>query len=840
MARLVENLSRFLGRVEILARGLENERRAAEVALGRGRPLEARERARAILAEVPGSPLGLALWADAAEDAGLDHEATSALGELAEHVPWRADVWLRLGQAQTRMNDPRAVESFERAANAPEERESAQLALLELCDLDLRSGDPGRAGRWLDRIGASLGGEGKNWLDREVALRRAECALAFGQVDVASRVASQIDPERTDGRGALVLARVSLASGQTSIALDLALRACILDAPGSSELLSSFIAGCRDAVLINRARRVVSAADLMQEPAWAAAFAFAEGRTADARAALARGLSKGNQGAAAALLRLATETRDLDALHALAARDPDRLPEDLRRLREGAVFVSEGRDRDALERFDAVRGDASAWATDLARSVIRAWVPAEGAATWPKLLEELRQSARALDRIDLVSSVEAIAVERDRPLRVAVVGEFNAGKSTFLNALLGEDVAPTGVLPTTATLHWVAWAPDPFARIVVRGAPDRVVPHAGLKAALKDLSSSGARVDRVFIYAPIERLKRVEILDTPGFNAPDPDHIAAARQAFDEAHVAIWLLDGTGAMKDTERRVLNEIKGLGVPIQILINKADRLTPNELNHVVEHVKAGLSETGIGSYTPPIAFSARLSLRGRLGDADALNASGFAAVEALFSEHIVDRSAGLRETALRRKALRIALELASIAATRAAEDRARIRDARSRNEVLTIAASKLLHERRTHAAMIEKTMDPVRRVLVADLRPLRRLGDGEQGIDPALQAYVEERFVARLTDPIVQEIAKLAAVPVPAGATAAVRAVLLGAVSALDPTLAPQDRPLVRIIDAAIAAFAAALIMEASGALPAAPFAVLEQRAALVRDALVPPT
>ncbi len=838
MARLVENLSRFFGRVEILARGLENERRAAEVALMRGRPLEARERAREILAEVPGSPLGLALWADAAEDAGLDHEVISALGELAELVPWRADVWLRLGQAQARLNDPRSTDSFERAANAPEERESAQLALIELCDLDLRAGDPGRAGRWLDRVGASITGEPRSGIDREVALRRAECALAFGDVEAATRLAPSMDADRPDGRGALILSRVAMASGQTTVALDLALRACILDTPGSAELLSSFVANCRDAVLLDRARRVVAAAGLLDEPAWAAAFAFAEGRTADARAALSRGLSKGNQGAAAALLRLATETRDLDALNALAARDPNRLPEDLRRLREGAVLAAEGREHDALDRFDGVTGDAASWATELARGVIRTWVPAEGTAAWPKLLEELRLSARALDRLDFVSAVEAIAVERDRPLRVAVVGEFNAGKSTFLNALLGEDVAPTGVLPTTATLHWVAWAPDPFARIVVRGAPDRVVPHGGLKAALKDLSSSGARVDRVFIYAPIERLKRVEILDTPGFNAPDPDHIAAARQAFDEAHVAIWLLDATGAMKETERRVLSEIKGLGVPIQILINKSDRLSPNELQHVLEHVSAGLVETGIGSYTPPIAFSARLSLRGRLGDVDALTASGFAAVEALFSEHIVDRSSALRETALRRRALRIASDLASIAAARAADDRERIRTARARNETLANAAAKLRHERHSYATTIERALEPVRKVLVTDLKPLRRLGDDEQGLDPGLQAYVEERFVARLTDPIVQEIVRLAGVSAPPSASAAVRAVLLGAVSALDPTMAPQDRPLARIIDAAIAAFAAALVTEASGALPAAPFAALEQRAALVRDALIP--
>ncbi|HZF49273.1 MAG TPA: hypothetical protein VE093_11525, partial [Polyangiaceae bacterium] len=72
MPRLVEGLSRFFGRVEILALGLEGTRQAAEIALQRGRPLEARDHARTLLSELPGSALGLALWADAAEDAWLD------------------------------------------------------------------------------------------------------------------------------------------------------------------------------------------------------------------------------------------------------------------------------------------------------------------------------------------------------------------------------------------------------------------------------------------------------------------------------------------------------------------------------------------------------------------------------------------------------------------------------------------------------------------------------------------------------------------------------------------------------------------------------------------------
>src|SRR5690349_24638698 len=96
MARLVEALNRFFGRVEILALGLENERSAAEAALAKGMPLEAREHARTILSVLPDSAVGLALWADAAEDAWLDQEVVAALSDLAKRVPWRADVSLRL------------------------------------------------------------------------------------------------------------------------------------------------------------------------------------------------------------------------------------------------------------------------------------------------------------------------------------------------------------------------------------------------------------------------------------------------------------------------------------------------------------------------------------------------------------------------------------------------------------------------------------------------------------------------------------------------------------------------------------------------------------------------
>ncbi|WP_434048039.1 MULTISPECIES: dynamin family protein [Sorangium] len=880
MARLVEALNRFFGRVEILALGLENERSAAEAALAKGMPLEAREHARTILSVLPDSAVGLALWADAAEEAWLDEEVVTALADLTKRVPWRADVWLRLGRAGQRVGWGGARDALERAASAPEERDAARLALLDLCDLDLATGDPARAQRWLDRIPAPL----STVPDRDAALRRAACALARGDTDGA-RAAAEIlgEPAAIEGRAALVLAQLALAEASAAAgpsagapppavvarALDLGLRALVLDVPGAAELCAALVAASRDVLVVDRVRRVVRAAGALDEPTWAAAFAFAEGRRDDARRALARGLSAGDRTAAAALLRMAVETRDLGALDALAARAAGEdtrgatappLSPDLVRLRDAAAMASEGQGSKALDALDAVTGEGAGWAEDIRRSILRGWIPpAQGGAAprpaaWGDVLRELARTAKLLDRLDLLAGTESLAVERERPLRAAVVGEFNAGKSTFLNALLGEDVAPTGVLPTTATLHWVAWAPDPFARIVVRGGQDRVVPHAALKETLRALAAAGDKVARVFIYAPIERLKRVEILDTPGFNAPDPDHIAEARRAFDEAHVALWLLDAPQAMKESERRVLSEISALGVPVQILANKADRLKPDALETVLAHVRDSLAASAIASLAPPIAFSARLSLKGRLGDEAALAASGWAEVEALFAEQIVDASEALRERALRRKAGRIAAELAQAASARAAEDREAVRRARAEADRLRASAAYLRRERRTIAAAIDKALEPARRELAADLRPIAALPEERKRADAGVRAYVQERLVARLSWPLSAEIARAAAhaggdaggraargegAEPPPRAAAHVRAVLMGMVAVHDAPDELAARPIEGVVEAAIDAFAMALSAEAEAPVPPPASAAIEQRALALRAAFEAP-
>jgi GTP-binding protein EngB required for normal cell division/tetratricopeptide (TPR) repeat protein len=847
VSSLVESLSRIASRVEIVARGVEGERRSALAMLERGRPLDAREHARAILAVVPDSALGLALWADAAEAAWLDDEAMQALAELSKLVPWRADVWLRLGRVAMRIGAPGAREALERAATAPDEPWAARTALLELADLDLAWGDPARAEQWLDRIPRTMT-SGK---DEAALLRRGECALARGALDEAVDLSLSLsdrlgevedkperEAERLPGRRALFFARVAWGQGVFSPvppsgapepvlarqeALRRATQAYILETPGSRELMTAIVATTHDVKRLAELRDLVKGMGHADAASMMAAFALAEGRRDDARVALVRALAEDDPLAPDALGRLAVETRDAQALAAVLARRPELVPRALVPLVEADQALRAKDARRALDAIDRV-SDPSArpWAASLAEAACALWLEKERAA-WPEILEALLEGARQVGTAADLAQVEALSTELDKPISLAIVGEFNAGKSTFINALLGVDVAPTGVLPTTATLHRVAWAPDPFARVIVRGAPDRVVPHAALKETLATLTKEGHAVSRVQIYAPIERLRWVEIIDTPGFNAPDPEHAKAARGAFDDAHAVVWLLDATLPLKATEASVLRDVAAMGLPIMVVLNKLDRLAPGDDARVLAHTTEGLAELGIRPRVAPMLLSARLALKARTEpdaatSGETLERSRWSDVEARLGEVVVDDADRLREGAMRRRAARLASALAEGALASEARDNETARARAQRVEGLRRAAQRVLADEHELAEKALEAVGEARRALAADLRPITQITEGARE-DEGVRAYVAARAAARLSEAVVRAVAKLVEVEPPPVAVAFASAALEAAALVLPAGAAwgpAEERAVVR---GAVRAIGKAFGMTATEEVPA---------------------
>ncbi len=186
-------------------------------------------------------------------------------------------------------------------------------------------------------------------------------------------------------------------------------------------------------------------------------------------------------------------------------------------------------------------------------------------------------------------------------------------------------------------------------------------------------------------------MRKIELVDTPGFNSPDEVHARAARKAFRDAHVVLWLLDATQPLKDSERTEIEGIRKASLPLLVLVNKIDRLPEGGLEPMLTHVRAGLDDAGLATEAPVIAFSARLALAGKNGDEGALERSRFGDVDRLVSDVLSARSGLLRERALLAR-LSDAAETLLTSAEAKEEDarRERARDEERRERWMTAAA------------------------------------------------------------------------------------------------------------------------------------------------------
>lgn len=123
----------------------------------------------------------------------------------------------------------------------------------------------------------------------------------------------------------------------------------------------------------------------------------------------------------------------------------------------------------------------------------------------------------------LIQYLDEMQRRLDEPLRVAVVGMMKAGKSTFMNALLGSNILCTGNVETTYTVGWFQYAPRPSLTICFRDGTREEAPFGDLeKWSVRAYEKENPRIHDVqylIIHYPSEVLRELEFIDTPGLNS---------------------------------------------------------------------------------------------------------------------------------------------------------------------------------------------------------------------------------------------------------------------------------------------------------------------------------
>lgn len=155
-------------------------------------------------------------------------------------------------------------------------------------------------------------------------------------------------------------------------------------------------------------------------------------------------------------------------------------------------------------------------------------------------LDALRESAASIDFGTAAARISEIRSRYEEPFRLAIVGEFKAGKSTLINALLGRPgLVPEGATPTTGAVTEIWWGEEERGEVldgagkqVFAGTLQDAVRFADQRSTEgKKVSGQGARV---ILRIASDFLRNLVILDTPGLGANTRDD----KVTLDSLHLA--------------------------------------------------------------------------------------------------------------------------------------------------------------------------------------------------------------------------------------------------------------------------------------------------------------
>lgn len=219
-----------------------------------------------------------------------------------------------------------------------------------------------------------------------------------------------------------------------------------------------------------------------------------------------------------------------------------------------------------------------------------------------EIVARLELLADVADRVGMVTLARDLRGARIPKLQserfhLVVLGEFNHGKSTFVNALLGAEVLPTGITPTTAAINHVVWAEQPSARVLLNDGASRDLPAAELKEWVTVAGGRADDVRHVELGYPAELLRnQVVLVDTPGVNDLNEQRAEVTYGYVPRADAVIFLLDAGQALKDSEREFLSShvLESSKDRMIFVLGKMDMLNAEEQTAVVAYVRDGLAK------------------------------------------------------------------------------------------------------------------------------------------------------------------------------------------------------------------------------------------------------
>jgi len=149
---------------------------------------------------------------------------------------------------------------------------------------------------------------------------------------------------------------------------------------------------------------------------------------------------------------------------------------------------------------------------------------------------------------------------KNDPFTLVVCGDFKRGKSSLINALLGEDVAPTNVTTETMTINRISYGPHKNEAVLSGGRRltllDEDLEHEALKKLIRQL---GEPIEQIVLQRNLDILRDVTVVDTPGLGDATYDFTNEVEKALQQADAVIYVFSTSYPLSRSEQLYLKSV-----------------------------------------------------------------------------------------------------------------------------------------------------------------------------------------------------------------------------------------------------------------------------------------
>lgn len=232
---------------------------------------------------------------------------------------------------------------------------------------------------------------------------------------------------------------------------------------------------------------------------------------------------------------------------------------------------------------------------------------------------------------------------RDQAFNIVVAGQFNSGKTSVINALLGEALLPVAVVPLTSVVTVIRYATAAAATVSFANGEQRTIAIEAVPdyATEKGNPNNVKKVRSVTVHNPSPWLESgVRLVDTPGIGSVYEHNTDVTQAYLPQADAVLFVASATQPMSRAELDFLKTIRQHANKVLCLLNKIDYLGPLELRESVAFTAHAI-HSALGAAVPVFPVSAKQALDSKhAAHADSEDRNGFGALECELQKLLVD--------------------------------------------------------------------------------------------------------------------------------------------------------------------------------------------------------